>query len=134
MKTFYIFKINSMFKTTYNNKSDALYLMFYKIYKTFDIELFARIVDLINQKDINNYILSNHIDEFYYYKRNNVHVIDNAFEKSIITINNLYIKLESDKITNSFLDDLTHLNNNFFVIDFENKDYFWTNEAMNVLI
>lgn len=136
MKTFYIFKINKMFMSNNDSKISAIYKIFNKIYESFDEELFRKVVVPFDKKQMNNYILSKHLEEFYYYKKNNVHFIDTAFETATLYINNLFIKIESDKILNSFIRDLIDYEDDLFIMDFENKDFFWLkrNKYSKILI
>ena len=61
MRTFYIFKINNMFQTFYNDKSNILFKMFNEIYSSNDqdlinkFRLFEQITIPINKKIFNNY-------------------------------------------------------------------------------
>ena len=122
MRTFYIFKINNMFQTFYNDKSNILFKMFNEIYSSNDqdlinkFRLFEKITIPINKKIFNNYIMLKHRDDIFYTKSDNVHTIENDKEISRLTINNTFLKIKSNKNINSFIKD------------FQNKDYFWINE------
>ena len=61
----------------------------------------------------------------YGYKRcGNVHTL-NSGEKTLLRINNYNIKLKTENNYSVFFKYLNRYNNNLFVCDFENKDYFW---------
>ena len=134
MRTFYIFKINNMFQTFYNDKSNILFKMFNEIYSSNDqdlinkFRLFEQITIPINKKIFNNYIMLKHRDDMFYTKNDNVHTIENDKEISRLTINNTFLKIKSNKNINSFIKDIYDSKESVFVIDFQNKDYFWINE------
>lgn len=134
MRTFYIFKINNMFQTFYNDKSNILFKMFNEIYSSNDqdlinkFRLFEQITIPINKKIFNNYIMLKHRDDIFYTKNDNVHTIENDKEISRLTINNTFLKIKSNKNINSFIKDIVDSKESVFVIDFQNKDYFWINE------
>ena len=131
MRTFYIFKINNMFQTFYNDKSNILFKMFNEIYSSNDqdlinkFRLFEQITIPINKKIFNNYIMLKHRDDIFYTKNDNVHTIENDKEISRLTINNTFLKIKSNKNINSFIKDIYDSKESVFVIDFQNKDYFW---------
>ncbi len=134
MRTFYIFKINSMFQTFYNDKSSILFRMFNEIYKSNDNEilnnfrLFEKITIPFNKKIFNNYILLKHRDDLYYSKKDNCHLINCSNEMSKLIVNTTHLKIKTNKNVNSFIKDILDTKENVFVIDFKNKDYFWLNE------
>ena len=55
---------------------------------------------------------------------NNIHYL-NTTDKSILRINNYNIKIETENNYSIFFNDINNYNNNLFVCDFENMDYFW---------
>lgn len=140
MRTFYIFKINNMFQTFYNDKSNILFKMFNEIYSSNDqdlinkFRLFEQITIPINKKIFNNYIMLKHRDDIFYTKNDNVHTIENDKEISRLTINNTFLKIKSNKNINSFIKDIVDSKECLFIIDFKNKDYFWINEAKTRLL
>lgn len=140
MRTFYIFKINNMFQTFYNDKSNILFKMFNEIYSSNDqdlinkFRLFEQITIPINKKIFNNYIMLKHRDDIFYTKNDNVHTIENDKEISRLTINNTFLKIKSNKNINSFIKDIVDSRECLFIIDFKNKDYFWVNEAKSKLL
>ena len=129
MREFYIFNINNEY-----NKIDP-----YILYKIFDelhsinqldikygINVFNNITNPINKKYFNNIIYNKYKNNYSYTKFMNKHQYNNYYkdEKSLLIINNSYIKLDTSSINSSFLRYL-HKYKNLFVCDFENKDYFW---------
>lgn len=137
MRTFYVFKINNMFQTFYNDKSNILYKMFLEIYNSCDDEvinnfrLFEKITIPFNKKIFNNYILLKHKDDLYYNKKDNKHTINSVDEVSKLCVNVTYLKIKSNINMNSFIRDIIDTKENVFVIDFRSEDYFWLNESVN---
>lgn len=140
MRTFYIFKINDMFQTFYNDKSNILYKMFKDIYDSNEKEiinnfrLFERVTIPFNKRVFNNYILLKHKEDLYYTKNDNRHIINNVDEVSKLIVNKTYLKIKSNKNINSFIKDIIDTDECVFVIDFINDDYFWLNKKENKLL
>lgn len=134
MRTFYIFKINNMFQTFYNDKSNILYKMFNEIYNSKDddlisnFRLFEQITVPFNKKIFNNYVLLKHKDDLYYNKKDNKHTINSLDELSRLIVNTTHLKIKTNKNISSFIKDIMDTKESVFVIDFQNKDYFWINE------
>lgn len=134
MRTFYIFKINNMFQTFYNDKSSILFKMFNEIYNSEDddiinnFRLFEKITIPFNKKIFNNYIMLKHRDDLYYKKYENKHIINDDKELTKMIVNTTHLKIKTNKNLNSFIKDIIDTKENVFVIDFKNKDYFWLNE------
>lgn len=134
MRTFYIFKINNMFQTFYNDKSSILYKMFSEIYNSEDddlinnFRLFEKITIPFNKRIFNNFIMLKHRDDLYYNKKENKHMINKDDEMTKLVVNTTHLKIKTNKNVNSFIKDIIDSRENVFVIDFENKDYFWLNE------
>lgn len=140
MRTFYIFKINSIFQTFYNDKSSLLYRMFNDIYNSnnndlmSNFRLFEKLTIPFDKKMLNNYILLKHSDDLYYRKKDNYHSIENQDETTNIVVNKTHLKLKSDVNFNTFIKDVIEINECLFAIDFENEDYFWINKNTNKIL
>lgn len=134
MRTFYVFKINNMFQTFYNDKSSILFKMFNEIYNSDDddlinnFRLFEKITIPFNKRIFNNYIMLKHRDDLYYNKKENKHIINKDDEMTKLIVNTTHLKIKTNKNVNSFIKDIIDSKENVFVIDFKNKDYFWLNE------
>ena len=134
MRTFYVFKINNMFQNFYNDKTNVLYNMFNDIYNGSkddlmnNFRLFEQITVPFNKRLFNNYILLKHKNDLYYSKNGNIHMINNVDELSRLTINTTHLKIKSNVNINTFIKDIKETNECVFVIDFDNKDYFYLNE------
>ena len=131
MRTYYIFKINDELKTMYNKKSNNIYKLLNSI-RLSDIKdknrinkLYKRITKTINKKLVNDYIIRSHLNDFYYKKIGIYHELSNEVENSILIVNNTYIKIVTNNNISTFFKDLYSINDNYFLIDFDNKDYFY---------
>lgn len=134
MRTYYIFKINDELKTLYNKKSNNIYKLLDNI-RLSDIKdknrinkLYKRITRTINKKLVNDYIIRNHLNDFYYKKIGIYHELSNEVENSILIVNNTYIKIVTNNNISTFFKDLCSINDNYFLIDFDNKDYFYLDD------
>ena len=128
MKTFYLFKINDLFLTKYENKSLSTYKILKNIYNNYNEDLFFKFLNKLNKEKIDINIYLNHKNEFYYYNNNNKHIIDNAYEYVKMEVFDYCIIMKTNKDNNTFLNDLNILNENLFLVDFENNNYFWVKD------
>ena len=131
MRTYYIFKINDSFTTRYNNKSNSIYKMLNDIRlsnKKDSVKIskfYNKLTKPLDKKKINDLIIRNHINDFYYKKIGIYHELSNNIEGSILTVNNTFIKIVTNTNISTFFKDLYLLNENLFLVDFDNKDYFY---------
>ncbi len=132
MRTFYIFEINPEFATLlkdspynlFKSMESIYYTNKQNIYSAFNI--YEQLVHPLDKKLLNQQIYDSHKDSDIYTKFNNTHMINNFYndEQTKLTINSSFILLKSNINRPSFFDDLKQ-NNNLFICDFENQDYFW---------
>ncbi|MBO6195419.1 MAG: sporulation inhibitor of replication protein SirA [Bacilli bacterium] len=131
MRTFYIFSINKILSPIYENKSGNIYNMLNKVRNynkkelVFAKKIYLKIINPIDKKKIDNYLLMNYMNNFYYTKMNNIHKLKSDKEYSKLTIHNTYIKIVTNNNISSFFKDFYNINKNYFIIDFDNKDYFY---------
>ncbi len=135
MRTYYLFKINDTFLNLYNNKEIYLYKMFEQIYRSsknnIDISyrLFKQMINTYDRAKINYLLENSYMYHRYYKKINNNHYYDDGNEKTKLMLYNTYIKIKANSNMPCFLNELLN-ENNIFVCDFKNKDYFWLNKVM----
>ncbi len=114
----------------YKNKPYKMYKIFEEIYRTKDNSLIKnygiieQIINPFNKIMINEYISYEYKFKYGYKREDNIHYLNNI-ENSIMTINNYNIKLKTSNNYSRFFDILNTYNDNLFVCDFENYDYFW---------
>lgn len=134
MREFYIFNINKEISLLAKDSPYMLYKSFETIYNSsknslaIAQNLYEQVAGRINQNVINQKIFASYKDSDYYFLANNIHNYYNKYRD------------ETQKVIvkNSFLRCITNVNNllllkpltqyNFFVCDFQNKDYFWLDE------
>ena len=140
MRVYYVFKINKLLNTSYEKKPVAVYKLLDKIntynkneYRNAN-NIYRKIVLKMDKRNIDNYILMNHINDFYYTKHNMVHELYSSKEKSKLIIYNTYIKIITTNNLPTFFKDIIMYGNDYFAVDFDNKDYFYLDEfKLNVL-
>ena len=130
MRTYYIFNVNRYFSYMYKNKPFKMYKMFEEIYysKSYDslstYRNFETVAAPFNKIMLNEYIYFEYKLKYGYKRKDNLHYL-NTTEKSILRINNYNIKIETEGNYSEFFNEISNYNNNLFVCDFENMDYFW---------
>lgn len=130
MRTYYIFNVNKYYTYMYKNKPFKMYKLFEEIYRTKEYDsmktyhVFEQIANPFNKIMINEYIYYEYKFKYGYKREDNMHVLNND-ELTRLTVNNYNIKLKTTANYSSFFKILNNYNNNLFVCDFDNKDYFW---------
>ena len=139
MRMYYIFNIKNDIIKLYQNNPSGLYKILENIYfmKEDEVEygygLFKQVADMMDIYDINNKLYIKLHKEVIYSKIDNEHVINDLYhdEVSILKIKSSRLILESNKSYSSFFKELKIINNNFFVCDFKEKDFFFINNLHN---
>ena len=130
MRTFYIFKLNSIYEKISTENPANIYLLFKSIY-TYDksnidiaFDLFNDIVLPINSNFINEYIYNKLKNSDGYIKYRNIHMYNNYFtnEVSKMSVLNSYIKIKSNLYNNIFINNLEDITS-MFVCDFLSDNY-----------
>lgn len=135
MRTYYLFRINKYFAYIYKKWPYRMYKIIEELYYTKDYDMLAsykyykKFAIEFNKLAINEYIYSLNKMSKYYYRDNNVHIINND-KYNKLTVASTCIMLKTDDIYSVFLNDLNAKFDNIFVCDFKNKDYFWL-ESLN---
>lgn len=132
MRTFYIFKINKELAILTKDSPYNMFKSMEQIYKldkkdfNLGLKLFEQLAEPMDYKMINKRIFNIYKDNDYYIKYRNVHKIHNRYkpEETKLIVNRVYMLLESNIVKPLFLKNLNY-DNNLFVCDFDNKDYFW---------
>ncbi len=132
MRQFFIFKIKEEFAILTKKNPHHLYRTLEQIYYVdkndleLGIDLFERIIEKLNPKQIDVALFKKYKENYFYTKYRNVHQICDVYrsEQTKLIVNKTYLELESSVPRPTFLKELEKENNLFFC-DFENKDYFW---------
>ena len=139
MRCYYLFKINPSFSNLYYNKSYYLYKTLEDISKEnknnfmVTYNLYSQIVEGNDKYYMNNIIYNAFCFDRNYKRILNKHTYDNGVEKTRLTIYNSYIKIKSNKNITNFFKPLRK-EENIFVCDFENRDYFWLNKSLSKIL
>lgn len=134
MRVYYLFKINDSFSKLYYNKTYYLYKMLEQISLSskndfiISYRLFEQMAVPYNKTEINSNIYRTFADNDNYLKTLNKHVLDDGVEKTKLTVYNTYIKIKTNKNITPFFKVLSK-EENVFVCDFNNKDYFWLSKV-----
>ncbi len=135
MRVYYLFKINDSFSKLYYNKTYYLYKMLEEISKSskndfiISYRLFEQMATAYNKSDVNSKIYKRFMSDVNYTKILNKHVLDDGVEKTKLTVYNTYIKIKTNQNISVFFSVLSN-EENIFVCDFNNKDYFWLNKVI----
>lgn len=130
MRTYYIFNVNRYFTYMYKENPFKMYKIFEEIYHSRDYDavktyrVFEGIANPYNKIMLSEYINYEYKNKYGYRKENNVHILKTS-ENTTLRINNYNIKIETDSNYTDFFKYINNYNDNLFVCDFENKDYFW---------
>ena len=137
MRTFYIFKINKEMAILTKDYPYNIYKNMEQLKKydkkelSFCYNIYDQLIVPIDNELYNQKIFKKNKDNLYYQKNYNTHSIHNKYkpEESKLIIKNSYILLQTDAIKSTFLKDLK-FDSNLFVCDFDNRDYFWIEQAL----
>lgn len=137
MRVYYVFYINAYFSYMYKNKPYKLYKLLEEMYhiREYDMVLTYKFYEQIaipfDKQKLNEYVYNSMYNNKNYYKRSNIHTINDNLECSKLVISNSNLKIKTNinycqffKIINDYSDDL-------FICDFVNKDYFWLDKLFN---
>lgn len=136
---YYIFNVKESIYNLYHDNPSSLYKILESIYfmhieeADYGFNLFKQITDKINIIDISNQIYIKLHKDLTYSKLEDSHIINDLYhdEVSILKIKNSRIILESNKSYSSFFKILYDINNNFFICDFKEKDFFFIDNIID---
>lgn len=132
MRTFYVFKIKDEYSKLTQNIPYNLYNTYLSIRMSnpdnieYIYNQYRSITDKVSVSEINDYLLGKMKSYDGYSIYRNTHMYNDYYsdEVSKLIIYNSYFVLKSNKPNSTFFIALFNIPN-LFVIDFENKDYFW---------
>ena len=141
MRMYYVFNLKSETKKLYNDKPASLYKILENIYYMHQEDVnygFAIFRELTNKNkilELNNEIFIKLHKDLVYTKLDNEHIINDLYhdEVSILKIKNSHLLIESNKGISSFFKILNDINNNYFVCDFKEKDFFFMDKITNLV-
>ncbi len=133
MRKFYLFRIQKKYQGETPDDLKSLYTILENLYylNTNKLNFGLSIYNQLCKKFDKNKILQYFKDRF---PNNTIfknRVIIKGNEKSLISINESCIVLYTNASISSVLKYLNLFDNNIFVCDFDNKDYFWLKKITN---
>ena len=141
MRLYYVFNIKSEIIELYKDKAASLYRILENIYYmheediNYGFNIFKELTNKNNVMELNNDIYIKHHKDLVYSKIDNEHIINDLYhdEVSILKIKRSHLVIESNKSISSFFKILKDINNNYFVCDFKDKDFFFISEIANLI-
>lgn len=134
MRVYYLFKINDSFSKLYYSRTYYLYKILEQISLSskndfiISYRMFQQMAIPFNKSSINSNIYRRYVYNENYRKTLNKHVLIDEIENTKLTVYNTYIKIKTNKNITSFFKCLRN-EENIFVCDFNNRDYFWLNKV-----
>ncbi len=133
MRNFFIFKLKPEFKSLYKDKPSILYNIFEQIYllKKDDIaygySLFRQLTMKIDKENVDKYLFLTYHQSIPYSKKENIHYYNNPAHEEISTleVKRAYMKVSTNYYDSFFLNEFNTADNQYFVCDFNNQDYFF---------
>ena len=141
MRMYYIFNVKEDIANLYKNNPSSLYKILESIYymhmeeADYGFNIFKQITDRIRVREINNELYIKMHKELVYSKTDNEHVINDLYrdEVSILKVKSSHLLLESNKSYSSFFKLLNNINQNYFICDFMEKDFFFVSNIVNTV-
>lgn len=136
MRTYYAFIIKDSLMHFYLKKPYSLYRILEQIYrlKNSDIVLGYRLLGQVTNpfgtRKTDKFIYKKHFNELEYSKLDDGHMIKNLYSEEItfLKVFNSHVRIKTNNNYSSFFNSIHEYNNNIFVCDFENQDFFWINK------
>ena len=136
MRTYYAFIIKDSLMHFYSKRPYSLYKILEQIYrlKNNDVMLGYRLLEQVTKpfgiKSINKYIYKKHFDEIEYSRIDDSHMIKNLYSDEITFLKafNSHVRIKNNNDCSSFFNSISEYDDNIFICDFENQDFFWINK------
>ncbi len=133
MREFYVFEVKDEFKELYQHNPSTLYNIFEQIYllKKEDIDygysLFHQLTKKIDKEKFDHHLFLKYHQDIPYSKRGNIHYYNNPAKDEItsLEIKRAFMRIKTNYYNCFFFQVFNTLNNNFFICDFKNQDYFF---------
>ena len=139
MRTFYIFKVNNDYSRLTKNIPNNLYTAYLNIKLSTSNNIdylyneYFTFTDVLKKRDITSFVKAKLSNQDGYSVYGNTHMYNNYYtdEVSKLIVKSSFMISKSNKINSTFLSILNRLPN-IFIIDFENRDYFWLSNFSNL--
>ena len=136
MRTYYAFIIKDSLMHFYRERPYSLYRILEQIYrlKNSDVKLGYRLLEQVTKpfgiNKIDKFIYKKHFDELEYSRIEDGHMIKNFYSEEITFLKtfNTHIRIKTNNDFSSFFSSIQEFDDNIFICDFENEDFFWINK------
>ena len=138
MKVYYIFKIKNEIANLYKDTPSILYNILKNIYYMdqssveYGYHLFNQLTQSLDKLKIDKDLYIEMHQDIPYTKQKDIHRIHNIYKDEISTlrINHVYMKLVLEQDFSSFYPYLLKKENNLFVCNFKNTDFFFLEDYL----
>lgn len=142
MRIYYAFKIKKEFYDIYKETPSVLYNFLNQLYHfrkedlDYGSNLFKQITTSLNKDELDKKLFVKLHNKMKYCKKGDEHIINNLYkdEVSIMKIKNSCIVINCNKNCPEFFEFLSEEEDNIFVCDFINHDYFYVNQIKNACL
>ena len=136
MRTYYAFIIKDSLMHFYSKKPYSLYKILEQIYrlKNNDIVLGYRLLEQVTEpfgtRKTDKFIYKKHLNELEYSRLDDGHMIKNLYSEEItfLKVFHSHVRIKTNNNYSSFFNSIQEYDENIFVCDFENQDFFWVNK------
>ena len=136
MRTYYAFIIKDSLMHFYSKKPYSLYKILEQIYrlKNNDIVLGYRLLEQVTEpfgtRKTDKFIYKKHLNELEYSRLDDGHMIKNLYSEEItfLKVFHSHVRIKTNNNYSSFFSSIQEYDENLFICDFENQDFFWVNK------
>ena len=136
MRTYYAFIIKDSLMHFYRKKPYSLYKILEQIYrlKNNDIVLGYRLLEQVTEpfgtRRTDKFIYKKHLNELEYSRLDDGHMIKNLYSEEItfLKVFHSHVRIKTNNNYSAFFNSIQEYDENIFVCDFENQDFFWVNK------
>lgn len=133
MRIYFVFKIKKEYIELYRDTPNTLYNILNQMYYMrrndigFGFNLFNQMIDRIDKFDLDKYLYVLLHTKMKYSKKGDEHILNNLYkdEISVLKVKTTYLLINSNKSYTEFFALLNNYDDNLFVCDFNNHDYFF---------
>lgn len=138
MKVYFIFKLKKEFVNLYKDNPSVLFNILKSIYYLdrtevdYGYNLFKQLILPFSKNELDRKLYIKLHKTIPYSKRKEIHCINNLYKDEIsrLTVNNFYLKLETEQKFSSFFQILNEELSNLFICSFKDTDFFFLSEYL----
>ena len=141
MRIYYIFKVKDECIDLYKDNPNTLYNILNQMYYMqkneigYGFNLFQQMIDCIDKFDLDKYLYILLHTKMKYSKKGDEHILNNLYkdEISILKVKTTHLIINANRSYTEFFLLLNQYNENFFVCDFNNHDYFFLSNIKSLV-